>query len=57
VLFTNIDRTAAVQDNEKVSEDDKLCLVRVYTTKANAENVGSGDEVEDESEYWDEEYE
>ena len=57
VLFTNIDRTAAVQDSEKVSEDDKLCLVRVYTTKANAENVGSGDEVEDESEYWDEEYE
>ena len=56
VLFTNIDRTAAVQDSEKVSEDDKLCLVRVYTTKENAGNIGSGDEVEDESEYWDEEY-
>ena len=47
VIFTNIDRTAAVQDNEDVTEDDKLCLVRVYTTKENAGNISTDDEGEE----------
>jgi hypothetical protein len=55
VIYTNIDRTAAVQDNETVSEDDKLCYVRVYATNESATNFdesGEGD-----SEDWEEEYE
>lgn len=59
VLFTNIDRTAAVQDNETVSEDDRLCLVRVYTTKSNAEHIDAGEDNDEYDEYdeWDEGYE
>ena len=57
VIFTNIDRTAAVQDNEDVTEDDKLCLVRVYTTKENADNFVSEDEGYDEEYEEYEEYE
>ena len=54
VIYTNIDRTAAVQDNEAVSEDDKLCYVRVYTTNESAANLDGSDE--EELEDWDEEY-
>ena len=57
VIFTNIDRTAAVQDNEDVTEDDKLCLVRVYTTRENAGNFVSEDESYDEEYDEYEEYE
>lgn len=32
VTYTNIDRTQAVQDNEEITEWDKQCLVRIYTT-------------------------
>ena len=59
VIFTNIDRTAAVQDNEKASDDDKVCLVRVYTTKENAGTLEESDETEeyeDWEEDWEEEY-
>ena len=53
VIFTNIDRTAAVKENEKISDDDKLCYLRVYTTKENVENIGSSDS---EDEYDEESY-
>ena len=58
VVFTNIDRTAAVQDNEKVSEDDKLCFVRVYTTNENAGKYSGSDEYSGDGEYdeWEETY-
>lgn len=46
VLFTNIDRTEAVADDEEATDDDKYCQVRVYTT---AENAGSLDASSDES--------
>jgi len=55
VIFTNIDRTAAVQDHEDVTDDDKLCNVRVYTTKENAGNFASSDDSGEEE--WDEEWE
>lgn len=32
VTYTNIDRTQAVQENEEVTEYDRQCLVRVWTT-------------------------
>lgn len=58
VIFTNVDRTAAVQDNEKVSEDDKLCYVRVYTTKENADKYTASDDYSEEGEWedWEETY-
>ena len=55
VIFTNIDRTAAVQDHEDVTDDDKLCNVRVYTTKENAGNFSSSEDSGEEE--WDEEWE
>lgn len=55
VIYTNIDRTEAIQDNEDVTDDDKLCYVRVYTTR---ENAGGYDySSTEDSEEWDEESE
>jgi hypothetical protein len=55
VIFTNIDRTAAVQDNEDVTEDDRLCYVRVYTTVENA-GIAVADDDEEYEEGESEEY-
>ena len=50
VIFTNIDRTAAVRDNQDVTDDDKLCYVRVYTTRENAGTANTDDEDAEEAE-------
>ena len=57
VIFTNIDRTAAVKENEKVSDDDKLCYLRVYTTLNNAGKVGESEDAEEGSDEYTEDWE
>lgn len=47
VIFTNIDRTEAVADDEDVTDDDKLCSVRVYTTSDNADGAIADEDDED----------
>ena len=32
VTYTNIDRTAAIQDSEQATDSDRQCLVRIWTT-------------------------
>lgn len=52
VTYENIDRTEAVQDNEEVTENDRLCLVRVWTTP---DYSAPEDEYYEEEEYVDDE--